>query len=151
LISPFVGRIYDWHKKTQGSAWDEAAHRGLMDPGVRSVIEIFQYFKRFGIETQVMGASFRNTDQIMALAGCDLLTISPELLADLAARPATGVSPSLSAQSARDLLLSPILYSESSFRLALNADACATEKLAEGIRAFAADTERLEVLMRVAT
>jgi transaldolase len=84
LISPFVGRIYDWYKKSAGAAWDEAASAGANDPGVKSVREIYEYYKHFGIATEVMGASFRNTGQIVALAGCDLLTISPELLAQLA-------------------------------------------------------------------
>jgi transaldolase len=84
LISPFVGRIYDWYKKSAGAKWDEAASAGANDPGVKSVREIYQYYKHFGIATEVMGASFRNTGQILALAGCDLLTISPELLAQLA-------------------------------------------------------------------
>ena len=81
LISPFVGRIYDWHKKSAGSAWDEAASSGANDPGVKSVAQIFEYYKKFDIDTEVMGASFRNVGQIAALAGCDLLTISPDLLA----------------------------------------------------------------------
>ena len=88
LISPFVGRIYDWYKKSAGSKWDEAANAGVNDPGVRSVTQIYQYYKRHGIETEVMGASFRNTGQILALAGCDLLTISPELLGELQASSA---------------------------------------------------------------
>ncbi|MBL8339950.1 MAG: transaldolase, partial [Rubrivivax sp.] len=83
LISPFVGRIYDWYKKAAGASWDEAAHAGANDPGVKSVRAIFEHYKRHGIRTEVMGASFRNTGQIVALAGCDLLTISPELLASL--------------------------------------------------------------------
>src|SRR5690606_779299 len=85
LISPFVGRIYDWYKKAAGPAWDEAANAGAHDPGVKSVAQIYTYYKKFGIDTEVMGASFRNTGQILALAGCDLLTISPELLAQLQA------------------------------------------------------------------
>ncbi len=88
LISPFVGRIYDWHKKAAGAAWDEAAMAGANDPGVKSVAQIYTFYKRFGIETEVMGASFRNLGQIQALAGCDLLTISPELLAQLQAETA---------------------------------------------------------------
>ena len=88
LISPFVGRIYDWAKKTAGPQWDEAAMAGENDPGVRSVTAIWRHYKRFGIATEVMGASFRNTGQILALAGCDLLTISPELLAQLQASEA---------------------------------------------------------------
>lgn len=85
LISPFVGRIYDWYKKSAGSSWDEAANAGANDPGVKSVRQIYAYYKQHGIKTEVMGASFRNVGQIKALAGCDLLTISPELLAELAA------------------------------------------------------------------
>ena len=88
LISPFVGRIYDWYKKSAGSAWDESAQAGANDPGVKSVRQIYDYYKHFGIATEVMGASFRNIGQIQALAGCDLLTISPELLAQLAATDA---------------------------------------------------------------
>ncbi|MGH8846194.1 MAG: transaldolase, partial [Polaromonas sp.] len=84
LISPFVGRIYDWYKKSAGAAWDEAANAGANDPGVQSVRQIYNHYKHFGIATEVMGASFRNVGQIKALAGCDLLTISPELLAQLA-------------------------------------------------------------------
>ncbi len=88
LISPFVGRIYDWYKKQAGASWDEAAMAGPNDPGVQSVRQIYQHYKRFGIATEVMGASFRNTGQIIALAGCDLLTIAPDLLAQLAASEA---------------------------------------------------------------
>lgn len=147
LISPFVGRIYDWHKKSLGLAWIEADRAGANDPGVQSVTEIFNYYKRFGIKTEVMGASFRNLGQITALAGCDLLTIAPDLLAGLAASDAP-LPRMLTPQATSSMILEPIHYTESSFRLALNADACATEKLAEGIRAFAADTEKLEALMR---
>ncbi len=149
LISPFVGRIYDWFKKQAGSAWDEAAMAGANDPGVRSVREIYQYYKRFGIATEVMGASFRNTGQIVALAGCDLLTIAPELLAQLEASTAP-VVPALDAQAAQQMDIAPIQYDEASFRFALNEDAMATEKLAEGIRAFAVDTRKLEALLRQA-
>ena len=149
LISPFVGRIYDWFKKQAGSQWDEAAMAGANDPGVRSVREIFQYYKRFGITTEVMGASFRNVGQIVALAGCDLLTIAPELLAQLEASTAP-VLPALDAQAARQLDIAPVHYDEASFRFALNEDAMATEKLAEGIRAFAVDTRKLEDLLRQA-
>ena len=147
LISPFVGRIYDWFKKQAGSQWDEAAMAGANDPGVRSVREIYQYYKRFGITTEVMGASFRNVGQIVALAGCDLLTIAPELLAQLEASTAP-VLPALDAQAARQLDIAPVHYDEASFRFALNEDAMATEKLAEGIRAFAVDTRKLEDLLR---
>jgi transaldolase len=147
LISPFVGRIYDWYKKTAGSAWDEAAMSGANDPGVQSVRAIFNHYKKHGIKTEVMGASFRNIDQITALTGCDLLTISPELLAQLAASDAT-LDKSLDIQAAQTMDLPAVAYEEASFRLALNEDAMATEKLAEGIRAFCADAVKLEVLMQ---
>ena len=149
LISPFVGRIYDWHKKSAGSAWDEAAHVGANDPGVRSVTEIFNHYKHFGVATEVMGASFRNTGQITALAGCDLLTISPELLAMLAGSDAP-LTLALSAENARSADLAAINFDEAGFRFALNQDAMATEKLAEGIRAFVQDAEKLEQLMLTA-
>ena len=147
LISPFVGRIHDWYKKQAGAAWDEAAQAGANDPGVRSVRAIYQHYKRHGIATEVMGASFRNTGQIVALAGCDLLTIAPELLAQLAASDAPLV-PALDAAQARALDLPAVHYDEAAFRYALNGDAMATEKLAEGIRAFCADAIQLEALMR---
>lgn len=147
LISPFVGRIYDWHKKAAGAAWNEEQRSGANDSGVQSVTEIFNYYKRFGITTEVMGASFRNLGQITALAGCDLLTIAPDLLAGLAASDAP-LPKALDSQAASNMALQRIHYNESAFRFALNQDACATEKLAEGIRAFAADTEKLEALMR---
>ena len=147
LISPFVGRIYDWHKAKAGAAWDEAAHTGAQDPGVQSVAHIYHYFKRHGIATEVMGASFRNTGQIVALAGCDLLTISPDLLAQLAASDAP-VSRALSPEMAHSMDLPVVQYDESAFRFALNQDAMATEKLAEGIRAFVADADKLQALMR---
>jgi len=152
LISPFVGRIYDWYKAKAGTAWDEAAHAGAQDPGVRSVARIYHHFKRHGITTEVMGASFRNIGQILALAGCDLLTISPELLAQLAARDAAEapVSKALDSHLARAMDLPAVRYDEPGFRYALNQDAMATEKLAEGIRAFVADTEKLQTLLRAA-
>ncbi|MBN9372233.1 transaldolase [Hydrogenophaga sp. YM1] len=146
LISPFVGRIYDWYKKQAGAQWDEAANAGANDPGVRSVRRIFEFYKRHGVATEVMGASFRNVGQITALAGCDLLTISPELLAQLAASEAP-LSRALDAEAAKRLDIAPVRYDEAGFRYALNEDAMATEKLAEGIRAFAADTVKLEALM----
>ena len=146
LISPFVGRIYDWYKKTAGSNWDEPANAGAHDPGVKSVREIYNHYKHFGIATEVMGASFRNLGQITALAGCDLLTISPELLAQLAASDAP-LERALDAGSAATLDLPVVNFDEAGFRYALNEDAMATEKLAEGIRAFAADAVRLEHLM----
>ena len=149
LISPFVGRIYDWYKKAAGAAWDEAAMAGANDPGVQSVKRIFDYYKRHGIATEVMGASFRNVGQITALAGCDLLTISPELLAQLAASEAP-LARALDAEAARQLDLPAVQYDEAQFRLALNQDAMATEKLAEGIRSFIADAEKLDALMQAA-
>ena len=149
LISPFVGRIYDWYKKTASASWDEAAKSGPNDPGVQSVRAIFNYYKKHGIQTEVMGASFRNIGQITALAGCDLLTISPELLAQLAASEAP-LNLALDAQAAKGLDLPSVHYDEASFRLALNEDAMGTEKLAEGIRAFCADAVKLEALMQKA-
>ena len=146
LISPFVGRIYDWYKKAAGAQWDEAANAGANDPGVKSVRQIYDYYKKHGIATEVMGASFRNTGQIAALAGCDLLTISPELLAELAGSTAP-LAHALDAAAARDRDIPKMGYDEAAFRLALNEDAMATEKLAEGIRAFAADAVKLERLM----
>lgn len=150
LISPFVGRIYDWHKARAGSAWDEAAHAGANDPGVQSVTRIFNHYKRFGIATEVMGASFRNTGQIAALAGCDLLTISPDLLARLAESRAP-LPRALDAAAARQLDLPAASFGadeEAAFRFALNEDAMATEKLAEGIRAFVADAKKLDALLQ---
>jgi len=146
LISPFVGRIYDWHKKAAGASWDEAANAGANDPGVRSVRAIFNHYKHHGIQTEVMGASFRNVGQITALAGCDLLTISPELLAALQVSDAP-VPQALDAARALALELPAVHHDERSFRWAMNEDAMATEKLAEGIRAFAADAARLDQLI----
>ena len=146
LISPFVGRIYDWYKKAAGAQWVEAAKAGANDPGVVSVRQIFNYYKKFGINTEVMGASFRNLGQITALAGCDLLTISPDLLATLAASDAP-LPRALDADAARSMEIEAVNMDEAAFRYALNEDAMATEKLAEGIRAFAADTVKLEQLM----
>jgi transaldolase len=149
LISPFVGRIYDWYKKSAGAAWDEAAMAGANDPGVKSVTQIYNHYKKFGIATEVMGASFRNVGQIVGLAGCDLLTIAPELLAQLAASDAPLVR-ALDAQAARAMDLPAVAYDEAGFRFALNDDAMATEKLAEGIRAFCVDAVKLEKLMLAA-
>ena len=146
LISPFVGRIYDWYKKSAGSDWNESASSGANDPGVQSVREIYNHYKHFGIGTEVMGASFRNIGQIRALAGCDLLTISPELLAQLAASD-EALAPALDAAGAKRLDLPAVNFDEAGFRYALNQDAMATEKLAEGIRAFVADAVKLEQLM----
>lgn len=148
LISPFVGRIYDWHKKSQGAAWDEAARAGMNDPGVQSVKRIYDYYKQHGIGTEVMGASFRNVGQVLALAGCDLLTISPDLLAQLQSTDAQTnpvVQHLLVPAAAQSAVPAPL--SEAAFRLALNEDAMATEKLAEGIRAFVADAIKLDKLL----
>jgi transaldolase len=143
-----VGRIYDWYKKTAGAAWVEADNAGANDPGVKSVKHIYNYYKQFGIATEVMGASFRNVGQITALAGCDLLTISPDLLAILAATDAPLVR-ALGGDAAAGSM-EPVNYDEAQFRLALNEDAMATEKLAEGIRAFCVDAVKLEQLMLAA-
>jgi len=147
LISPFVGRIYDWAKKNAGTAWDEAAHAGANDPGVKSVEQIYRYYKKFGIATEVMGASFRNVGQITALAGCDLLTISPDLLAALQASKAP-LPRRLDPAAARAASVEPVHYDEAEFRYALNDDAMGTEKLAEGIRAFAADAAKLDRMIK---
>jgi transaldolase len=146
LISPFVGRIYDWYKKSAGAAWSETANAGANDPGVKSVAQIYTYYKKFGIDTEVMGASFRNVGQIVALAGCDLLTISPELLAALQASDAPLVR-ALDPDAARAVPVHAVTYNEATFRYALNEDAMATEKLAEGIRAFAADAAKLDKMI----
>ena len=149
LISPFVGRIYDWYKKSAGANWVEAERAHANDPGVQSVTQIYNYYKKFGIATEVMGASFRNVGQITALAGCDLLTISPDLLATLAATEAP-LQRALDANRAQQLDLQHVHYDEAGFRFALNEDAMATEKLAEGIRAFCVDAVKLEQLMLAA-
>ncbi len=149
LISPFVGRIYDWYKKQAGASWDEAARSGANDPGVQSVTQIYNHYKHFGIATEVMGASFRNVGQITALAGCDLLTIAPELLAQLAASDAP-LQRVLDAEAAKGMDLPAVNYDEAGFRYALNEDAMATEKLAEGIRAFAVDAVKLEKMILAA-
>ena len=141
LISPFVGRIYDWYKKRDGKDY-----QGAEDPGVQSVTRIYQYFKKFGYQTEVMGASFRNIGQIIALAGCDLLTISPDLLKQL--QDTDGSFPAaLQAQSAARESIDRVRYDEKAFRFALNEDAMSTEKLAEGIRAFVADAVKLDHLV----
>ena len=147
LISPFVGRIYDWHKKAAGAAWNEAERAGTNDPGVQSVRQIYNYYKQHGIATEVMGASFRNIGQITALAGCDLLTIAPELLAQLQAQTAP-LSPVLSLAQAMTLPMERIALNEQQFRFALNEDAMASDKLAEGIRAFCTDARKLDALMQ---
>jgi len=146
LISPFVGRIYDWYKKSAGANWDEARDGGANDPGVVSVKKIYSYYKKFGYPTEVMGASFRTVSQITELAGCDLLTISPDLLQKLA-ESNDPVTRKLDAATAKNESIERIAVDESSFRFAVNDEAMATEKLAEGIRAFAADAVKLEKLI----
>lgn len=146
LISPFVGRITDWHKKSLGADWKDDIHGGANDPGVVSVKNIYNYYKSFDIQTEVMGASFRNINQIINLAGCDLLTISPELLAELQNQDLT-LSPALTLSSAKATGGSAINADEKSFRYQLNQDAMATEKLSEGIRLFCADIDKLEKLL----
>ena len=141
LISPFVGRIYDWYKAKTGQEYT-----GADDPGVQSVRVIYNYFKKFGYETQVMGASFRNTSQILELAGCDLLTISPDLLAELQGSEAS-VTRQLSVEEAKVSDLSKLAMDEKTFRWMLNEDAMGTEKLAEGIRKFTEDIIKLEALI----
>ena len=139
LISPFVGRILDWYKKAE----QVEGYAPAADPGVRSVTRIYNYFKRHGYPTIVMGASFRNLDEILELAGCDNLTIAPALLAELAGRTA-GLERRLDPERARAMDIPRVDFDEPAFRWALNEDAMASEKLAEGIRLFAADTRRLE-------
>jgi transaldolase len=138
LISPFVGRIYDWYKKERGG--DIPADD---DPGVASVTRIYNYFKKFGYKTQIMGASFRKLDQIVRLAGCDLLTISPDLLLHLE-KTEGEIRPRLSVESARASETTKIHLDEKTFRWMHNEDAMAVEKLSEGIRKFHADTRKLE-------
>jgi transaldolase len=141
LISPFVGRIYDWYK-----AANKRDYSGAEDPGVQSVQEIFTYYKKFGYKTEVMGASFRNVGQILELAGCDLLTISPELL-DQLAHSSDPVEQKLDAEKAGKSDMQRLKMDEKAFRYLLNDNAMATEKLAEGIRKFAADIVKLEKLV----
>lgn len=139
LISPFVGRIYDWYKKSTGTDY-----QGADDPGVQSVKRIYQYYRKFGYKTEVMGASFRNTSQILELAGCDLLTISPDLLQKLSDADATVERKLVADQSAN---IEKIAMDEKTFRFMLNEDAMGTEKLAEGIRAFVADSVKLKKMI----
>jgi transaldolase len=146
LISPFVGRIYDWYKKTAGAKWVEADNAGANDPGVKSVAQIYTYYKKFGVETEIMGASFRNIGQIQALAGSDLLTISPELLGELQASDAP-LPRALDPEAAKREAIHAVTFNEARFRFALNDDAMATEKLAEGIRTFAADAIKLDKMI----
>jgi transaldolase len=141
LISPFVGRILDWYKASTGQTYE-----GDADPGVISVKQIYTYYKKFGYKTEVMGASFRNKGEILALAGCDLLTISPGLLGELQAST-DPVERRLSAEESAKADLEKVSFDEKSFRFALNEDAMATEKTAQGIRAFSADIVKLEKLV----
>jgi transaldolase len=142
LISPFVGRIYDWHR--QARKVDDIPLEE--DPGVASVVRIYNYYKKHGYATQVMGASFRKTGQILALAGCDLLTIAPDLLQKLEAS-AGPVSRRLSVDDAKRQSIARVALDEKAFRWMHNEDAMATDKLAEGIRRFAADAVKLEKLL----
>jgi transaldolase len=141
LISPFVGRIYDWYKKAEGKEY-----QGAEDPGVQSVRKIYNYYKKFGYKTEVMGASFRNISQIVELAGSDLLTISPNLLQELKDNTQP-LSRKLSVETAKASSLEKIHLDEKTFRYLHNEDAMATEKLAEGIRLFAADAIKLEKMI----
>lgn len=143
LISPFVGRIMDWYKKAKGVDSFEPAE----DPGVLSVTAIYNYYKKYGYETIVMGASFRNKGEILELAGCDRLTISPQLLEELAS--STGQVPKkLDVSNAEAMDIPKVDMTESNFRWMMNEDAMATEKLAEGIRGFAADIVKLEEIVQ---
>ncbi|DBA02405.1 TPA: hypothetical protein N0F65_007224 [Lagenidium giganteum] len=144
LISPFVGRILDWHKAKTG----KASYASNEDPGVLSVTKIYQYYKKFGYKTIVMGASFRNTGEITELAGCDRLTISPQLLDELT-KTTTKIARKLDAEGAsKKYTGEKLTFSEKEFRLSLNEDAMATEKLAEGIRGFSADIVKLEEILK---
>ena len=141
LISPFVGRIYDWYKKSTGTDYS-----GADDPGVLSVGQIYDYYKKFGYKTEVMGASFRNVGQIIELAGCDLLTISPNLLSELQAAT-DPIAKKLDETTAKQSTIEKVSLDERTYRFELNEDAMATEKTAEGIRRFAADMRKLETLI----
>jgi transaldolase len=138
LISPFVGRIYDWYKKEM-----KRDYSGAEDPGVQSVTEIYTYYKKFDIPTEVMGASFRNTGQILELAGCDCLTISPELMEELS-KSTDPVEPKLTPEKAKAVKVEKLELDETKFRWMLNDNAMAYEKTGEGIRKFAADVLKLE-------
>lgn len=143
LISPFVGRILDWYKKAEG----KESYPPSEDPGVVSVTKIFNYYKKFGYHTQIMGASFRNVDEVLELAGSDLLTIAPKLLKELTETEGE-VPKKLDADQAKSTSLEKIAVDEKTFRWMLNDEAMATEKLAEGIRNFAKDTVKLEKLIQ---
>jgi transaldolase len=141
LISPFVGRIYDWYKKEM-----KRDYSGADDPGVQSVTEIYTYYKKFDIPTEVMGASFRNISQILELAGCDCLTISPELMEELS-KSTNPVERKLTPEKAKAAKVDRLELDEEKFRWLLNENAMATEKTAEGIRKFAVDVVKLEKLV----
>lgn len=141
LISPFVGRIYDWYKKSTGKEYS-----GAEDPGVLSVGQIYDYYKKFDYQTEVMGASFRNIGQIIELAGCDLLTISPKLLSQLQDSK-DPIEQKLDETAAKQSAIEKVSLDEKTFRFELNEDAMATEKTAEGIRRFAADIRKLETMI----
>jgi transaldolase len=143
LISPFVGRILDWYKKNENFASPVASD----DPGVKSVAEIYQYYKKFGMQTQIMGASFRNVGEILELAGCDLLTISPSLLEELKLSHAP-VMRKLDPEKAKKSSLEKLSLDEKTFRYLLNDNAMATEKLGEGIRNFSKDIIKLETMLK---
>ncbi|GAB2887045.1 transaldolase [Paraburkholderia jirisanensis] len=146
LISPFVGRIYDWYKKNAGSNWDEARDGGANDPGVKSVQRIYAYYKKYGYKTEVMGASFRTPGQVLELAGCDLLTISPDLLQKLQ-ESTEKVERKLSPDASKGEDIARVPVDEPTFRFLVNDEAMATEKLSEGIRVFAADAVKLEKMI----
>jgi len=146
LISPFVGRISDWYKKSLGDQWSLEQYGGANDSGVQSVRSIYTYYKHFEIETEIMGASFRNTSQILELAGCDLLTISPELLAELQASHEP-VSPKLRVADAKSAGVERLNLDQASFGKLLAENTMASEKLQEGIHAFCTDIEKLEALL----
>lgn len=141
LISPFVGRIYDWYKKNTGKEYV-----GAEDPGVQSVVKIYNYYKKFGYKTEVMGASFRNVGQIKALAGCDLLTISPNLLDELA-KSEEALAPTLTVAGAASYSGPKLHLDQKAFLWLHNEDAMAVEKTAEGIRAFAVDGAKLDAIV----
>lgn len=142
LISPFVGRILDWYKKSTGAT----SYAPTEDPGVRSVTEIYHYFKKYGYKTQIMGASFRNKEEILELAGCDLLTISPQLLEELK-QSQTPITRKLDPAQSKNMNIPKMDLDEKTFRWMLNENAMATEKLSEGIRNFAKDASKVEEIV----
>lgn len=145
LISPFVGRIMDWYKKRDGvKGYEDPA----TDPGVQSVTKIYNYYKKYGYKTIVMGASFRNRQEILELAGCDRLTISPSLLAELSESDTSVVTKKLNPSESQKMTMDKIHMTETVFRWMMNEDPMATEKLAEGIRNFAKDIVKLEDIIK---